>query len=105
MCSGQDPFVHHVPPKSRAEFLAAPIGSLTDFWLGLRCALPCTKVAYVPLKLMAARNGTALKLGEALKRFRCDHCGGAPTSASLTDHTNDSDQGGQRSTWKVELVP
>jgi hypothetical protein len=54
---------------------------------------------------MAARNGTALKLGDALKRMRCDHCGVAPVSASLTDHTNDSDQGGQRSSWKVELMP
>jgi hypothetical protein len=90
---------------SRADFLKAPIGSLTDFWLGLRCASPCTKVAYVPLKLMAARKGAALKLGDALKRLRCDHCGVAPVSASLTDHTNDSDQGGQRARWKVELVP
>jgi hypothetical protein len=53
---------------SRADFLAAPIGMLTDFWLGLRCALPCTKIAYVPLKLMAARKGAALKLGDAVKR-------------------------------------
>jgi hypothetical protein len=91
--------VRHAEPQSmsRAEVLATPIGSLADFWLGLRCALPCTKIAYVPLKLRAARNGTALKLGDALKRLRCNHCGVAPVSASLTDHTNDSDQGGQRS--------
>jgi hypothetical protein len=58
-----------------------------------------TKIAYVPLKLMAARNGASLKLGDALKRLRCDRCGGEPVSASLTDHTNDGDQGGQRSSW------
>jgi hypothetical protein len=87
----------------RDEFLAAPIGELTDFWLGLRCGPPCTKVAYVPLKLMAARNGAGLKLGDALKRLRCEHCGAAPASGSITDHPNDGDEGGERSSWALEL--
>jgi hypothetical protein len=90
---------------SRAEFLAAPLESLTGFWLALRCVTPCTKVAYVPLKLMAARHGGRLTLGDALKRLRCGYCAARAASASITDHPNDSDHGGQRARWKVELVP
>jgi hypothetical protein len=92
-------------PMSRDEFLAAPLGRLIDWWLRLHCGEGCSKVVCFPLKLMAARNGVRLKLGAALNRLRCEHCGAAPASAALTDHPNDSDQGGLRSSWKIELVP
>ena len=63
------------------------------------------RVVYCPLKLMAARHGNGRRLGDVLKRLRCEHCGAAPGRVSVTDHPNDGDEGGQSSTWTLELVP
>jgi hypothetical protein len=91
------------PPMSRDEFLAARIGDLTGNWLCLRCVPPCTKVSYFPLKLMAARHGRSHQLRAAMARLRCEQCAGRPTTIAITDHPNDSELGGQRATWLLEL--
>jgi hypothetical protein len=97
--------VDRPPPLSRDAFFNERLSSLSAFWLGIRCAPPCTRVVYCPLKLMSARHGNARLLSDVLKRLRCEYCRAAPGKVSITDHPNDGNEGGQRSSWNVELVP
>jgi hypothetical protein len=34
------------------------------------------------------------RLGDVLKRLRCEYCRAAPSTVSITDHPNDGDEGG-----------
>lgn len=90
-------------PWSRERALSAKLTALRDTWIAIRCPAPCTRVTYYPVNLLVARGFGRLTLEAVLRRLRCKHCGAQPSTATLTDHPNDGDTGGQRAQWSLLL--
>jgi len=94
-------------PKTRDEFLAAPLAELVAYWLDLRCdATRCTKVVCAPLRLLAEKHGRRRRLDELIARLRCAQCGERPVRVCITDSPISA--GGQHiaptALWSVTLV-
>jgi hypothetical protein len=92
---------------SKAEFLQAPLHAL-PYWLDLRCdPARCTKVVRVPLKLIAAKQGSQRVLREVIARLRCTQCGKPPSQVTITE--SPITPGGAHiapvSHWSEVLVP
>jgi hypothetical protein len=94
----------NVPPKSRAELLETRICELVDCWVGVCCTDGCNRTSYLPLKLMAARQGGRTTLRGMLERLRCQLCRTPPSSSWVVDYPIESgDHGGQTATWRVDI--
>lgn len=92
-------------PETREQLLASTVGQHLGCWLGIRCG-GCTKSAYIPLKLMAAKHGAHRRLDRVVARLRCAHCRSRPATVWLVDYPIENcDNGGRVATWSVELLP
>jgi hypothetical protein len=88
--------------------LAAPLRELLAYWLELRCDVSrCTKVVCTPLRVLAAKRGSQLRLQVVLARLRCSHCGEPPVHAVLTDSPIDKPphEAMDGAQWRIALVP
>lgn len=75
---------------TREQLLDAQVQDLVGRWLGVWCAPPCTRLTYVPFKLIAKTRGR-MKLRDILTRLRCEGCGGRPARASVVDHPHEDE--------------
>jgi hypothetical protein len=95
-------------PRSREQFLAAPLRELIAYWLSLRCEQSrCTKTVCMPIRMLAAKRGGMLRLQDVVARLRCSQCSEPPAHAAITDSPidvapHDSMQGAK---WRVILLP
>jgi len=92
------------PPKTREEFLLAPVGELADLWLVVTCG-GCRQVTYRALgkPAFARHRGTALH--EIFSRLRCSHCGGRAAAIRLANTMTGPLPGSSVAAWEIDLFP
>jgi hypothetical protein len=79
-----------------------PIGTLADYWLETRC---CGGTAFFPFKLVATRlrHGNRTLLRDALRRFRCKACGGAPQYVAVIERADGNTAFGPGLGWRIAI--
>jgi hypothetical protein len=95
-------------PRDKQGFLDSPLRELGAYWLELRCDPDrCTKIAIVPLRMLAVQRGAERGLQDVLARMRCSSCGERPALARITDSPIKvaPHETGQGAKWSVTLLP
>ena len=94
------------PPFSRAALLASPLQALTGMWLRVNCPPTCTKIVYMPFKLLVSRAPARgdIRLEQLLGKLRCSVCGQRPASARVLDQASEGDHS-NAATWHVDVLP
>jgi hypothetical protein len=92
------------PQRSQAEFLAATLSELADYWLGIRCG-GCGASVFYPCKLLAKQRGASIVVRDVLTRLRCKQCQSVAASVFVTDDPAGGGQSGSPHAWRVELAP
>jgi hypothetical protein len=94
-------------PPTRTELLDAELQTLVEWWLIPHCAPPCTALRNVPIKMLVTKRRIGhVRLRALLEKLRCEHCGGRPFSAEITDSVLPASTYPDRcAKWCVQVLP
>ena len=92
-----------IRPTSTEAALDARLSTLAGAWIELRC--PCgPAVCLYPVDLLRRQHGDR-QLRMALRRFRCQRCGGPPSPVYLCQSPQRMPGHDAPPGWSVELPP
>lgn len=72
------------PSKIRADVLAVPLDVYRGWMLEVDCGGPCPRGRIYRIEALARHHGDR-KVGEVIRRFRCQVCGAGPIKVTLTE--------------------